>query len=113
MMWTLEQGLEVVRLLQPHSREYNYHIALGGGVVNNGSSEKDLDVYCLPLDNGSRMNPTGLLQYLSSIWGEWLPIQNEHYLGSHNYSHKVKFLGADGGRIDVFIVGQGVNAKAA
>ena len=104
-MWTLEQGLAVVRELQPRSRGFNYHVALGGGVLNNGSSDKDLDVYFLPLDNGDVMDPAGLLQWLSTVWGEWEPIQNEHYVGSNNYSRKVKFLTTDGERIDVFVVG--------
>jgi hypothetical protein len=106
-MWTLEDGVNLVRTIQPGSRAYNYHVALGGGVLNSGHSDKDCDVYFLPLDNGDVADPIGLLDWLNSLWGEWLPIQIEHYLGSENYSHKVKFCDVGSKRIDVFVLGKG------
>ena len=74
--WTLEEGLRLVRALQPSTRQYGYHLALGGGVLNNGESEKDLDLYFLPLNNPkvAKDNPEGLVKWLTGLWGDPEPI---------------------------------------
>ncbi len=46
--WTIEAALLLIRRLQPALRAYGYHLALGGGVLNRGSSGHDLDLYLLP-----------------------------------------------------------------
>ncbi len=101
-VWTLENGLELVRAVQLGSRNFNYHVALGGGVLNNGTSKKDCDVYFLPLDNGDPSNHLGLLGWLFGQWGAYEDIQNEHYVGESFYAAKVKFS-YQGRRIDAFI----------
>lgn len=70
--WKLEEGLNLIRALQGRVREFGYHIALGGGVLNNGTSDKDLDLYFLPLENDSiaKGNIDGLLDWLAGLWGE-------------------------------------------
>lgn len=75
--WHLEQGIYTVRALQPVIREYGYHVAIGGSLVNKGYSEKDLDLYFLPmggLKEHEPSEPDKLLAYLVSIWGEARPI---------------------------------------
>ena len=74
--WTLEEGLRLVRALQPSTRQYGYHLALGGGVLNKGESEKDLDLYFLPLNNPkvAKDNPEGLVKWLIGLWGDPEPI---------------------------------------
>ena len=46
-LWTLEQGLRFVRLLEqalaPH-----YHVALLGSVLQKGESAKDIDIMIVP-----------------------------------------------------------------
>lgn len=70
MRWTIEEGLTLIRGLQPQAKAYGYHIALGGGVLNKGTSEKDLDLYFLPLDNKDlATNEIGLIGFLQEIWG--------------------------------------------
>lgn len=70
--WKLEEGLKLVRALQGRVREFGYHITLGGGVLNKGESDKDLDLYFLPYNNPSvaKENPDGLIEWLSVLWGE-------------------------------------------
>ena len=48
--WTLEEGIEVARLLEIHiRRQYNhYHTAIGGSVLHKGLSQKDLDIFIYP-----------------------------------------------------------------
>lgn len=105
-IWTLEDGLSLVRTLQPESRQFGYHICLGGGVINNGQSKKDLDLYCLPLNNMStKPNARGILGWLKETLGGWELIGGLEYGdGESHYTWKVKFR--NGGRcVDVFIIG--------
>jgi hypothetical protein len=46
--WTLENSVELIRILQPLAHQHGYHLALAGGILNKGYSEKDLDVVALP-----------------------------------------------------------------
>lgn len=46
--WNLEQALYLIRALQPKARLCGYHLLLGGGVLNNGSSNHDLDLVAMP-----------------------------------------------------------------
>ena len=47
-MWTLEEGLEFIRTLQPGAAKLGYNLSLGGGVLNAGHSDHDLDVVVAP-----------------------------------------------------------------
>jgi hypothetical protein len=70
VVWTLEQGLKLLRFLQPKVRQFNYHVAIGGGVVNRGFSTKDLDLYFLPLLNSSEATDmAGLIFFLDEQLG--------------------------------------------
>ena len=68
--WTLEDGLKLVRAIQGGCRLFGYHLTLGGGVLNKGQSDKDLDLYFLPLNNEKyKEDPKGLVAWLESLWG--------------------------------------------
>jgi hypothetical protein len=101
-MWTLDEALEVIRALQPITRDYSYHLALGGGVLNKGTSDKDLDLYFLPLDNGSETKPNELAAYLDEIWGVGEPIGGEGYQDMEGIIKRKYKYGRDA-RIDAFI----------
>lgn len=101
-MWTMEQGLVVVRTLQPLAQLFGYHIALGGGVLNRGASDKDLDLYFLPR-LGVAHRPQQLLIRLASRWGEEQRIGSDGAEEQGVYEYKVQF-NALGKRIDVFVV---------
>lgn len=66
--WKLEDGLRLVRALQEQTKDFGYHITLGGSVLNAGESENDLDLYFLPY-TGMEANDTGLVEWLTSLWG--------------------------------------------
>ncbi len=107
-MWTIENGLKLVRALQPLTREFNYHLALGGGVLNKGESEKDLDLYFLPMGgfniNGAEQkpNPDGMRKLLDKFWGVGKDISKD-YGNEKGYKHAVKYMRNGTQRIDVFI----------
>lgn len=68
--WTLEDALRLIRDVQPGTRKYEYHLCLGGGVLNKGHSKKDLDLYFLPMKREKDADNKGLLKWISSLWGK-------------------------------------------
>lgn len=116
VVWTLDQALEMARYLQPLVKKYNYHIALGGGVLNKGLSFKDLDLYFMSLDNGKKNDTKGLVTFLISKLSTPVSLMNPKYGEDEDslpYIYKAKFhpkLAHGTGylsvsRIDVFILG--------
>lgn len=111
MTWVLDEVMELIRDLQPKVRLLGYHIALGGGVLNNGQSDKDLDLYFLPIYDDNARDSDGVIELLNTKWGlraplggrvpateaEYLPESLTIYTGG-------QFTYAPGGRrIDVFV----------
>jgi hypothetical protein len=103
-MWTLDEGLKFVRDIQPVARRFNYHISLGGSVLNYGQSNKDLDVYFLPLDNGCAGEPTALKNWLESKFGLMAPLGGEEYADESDYLDKFKLYTLEGKRVDCFVM---------
>lgn len=110
--WYLAQALHIIRQLQPQLKPYGYHVCLGGSVLNKGESEKDLDLYFLPLqtDAASEKNrkllAKALLTFLElKVFGaSFQPFGGMDYPDADDdccYYHKGKFN--VGLRIDVFI----------
>lgn len=66
----IDGALKLIRTLQPQvTRQFHYHIALGGGVLNAGFSDKDLDLYFIPFSElGPK--PVELITYLESRLGQ-------------------------------------------
>lgn len=108
--WDFATAQKLVKDIQHGTRDYGYHLAMGGGVLNNLRSEKDLDLYFLPLDNKDYyVSPEGLLEWLKGMWGDYEDIQPEldpdypDDNGESHYQYKVKFF-TKLGRIDVFVI---------
>lgn len=53
MMWTIEDALSLIRQLQPKAMEAGWCLMLGGGVLNNGYSDNDLDLLAYPRNKWS------------------------------------------------------------
>lgn len=104
MMWNLSDGLELVRRLQPLAKRHEYHIALGGGVLNRGESNKDIDLYVLGFNSGELQATKGIVSMLFSELGEGVPIsaKEDNYPNDPRYRLKLKY-NLNGRRIDVFI----------
>lgn len=104
IIWLLDEALVLVQLLQPQSRIYGYHLAMGGGVLNTGYSCKDLDLYFLPLDNvDDTPDVEGLKRWLEGVFGTSEPISDPEYGGETSaYAAKWKFVNM-GKRVDVFV----------
>lgn len=106
--WTLTEALALVRDLQPISREYGYHLTLGGGVLNKGYSVKDLDLWWLPLNDASMTRPMALVNFFGTRFLDVRPISSYGELHRH-----VKFTWGmfrmethTGNTVEMFIIDQ-------
>lgn len=107
-MWSLTDAQDVIDSVQLGARNFGFHVALGGSVLNTGESNKDLDLYFLPLNQETPINPTGLVAWLKILWGEGGTMQDENYPPCPFYTHKLKFfplMSKSFKRIDVFLTG--------
>jgi hypothetical protein len=64
MMWNRDDALILMPKLEAIAKFMGYHVALGGSVMYNGESKKDLDVIVYPHKNidPHRPQPTMLLE---------------------------------------------------
>jgi hypothetical protein len=53
-LWYLGEAQTLIRDLQALVWPKNWHVALGGGVLNHGYSNDDLDIYILPLNKHAK-----------------------------------------------------------
>lgn len=76
--WRLHDALSLIRSLQPHVKPIGFHTCLGGGVLNNGASAKDLDLYFLPMASTTGVSETAkLLDFLQETWGKPSPMRTK------------------------------------
>lgn len=47
-LWVLKDAIEFARLFESIIDPSGYHCAIGGGVLHNGQSDKDLDIFVYP-----------------------------------------------------------------
>lgn len=69
MSWTFKEAQELISALQPIARKFNFHVCLGGDVLNRGRS-KTLDVYFLDMDNGYQKDSNAMFKWLVDHFGE-------------------------------------------
>jgi len=103
-MWYLADALLVVRALQVVLWPLHCHVALGGGVLNHGYSDADLDLYVLPIygqwgHDAATIQKTidDVLSATSGMIGDYDPRHDECFQSMTKYMK-------DGKRIDVFVV---------
>lgn len=48
MSFTLQDGVDLIRIVEPILIEIGYHCALHGSVLYKGASEKDIDIIIYP-----------------------------------------------------------------
>lgn len=109
-VWTLDGSLAVARAIQPMLKVLGYHVALAGGNLNKGYSEKDLDLVFLPLTNDKAPELEPLMALLRSLFGKTQDeeMADDGYVASHTPNPYTPFrcqrsFRNKGKRIDVFI----------
>lgn len=102
--WTLAEGVDIIRQIEPDIRELGYHTMLGGSLLHKGTSEKDLDIFFSPL-NGYETRSFDVLQYLQTVFGRCSSIQDQpdYKAGEPWYWREMHYFMFEGRRIDVFI----------
>lgn len=104
-MWTLDEALEIIRELQPQLREMGYHCLLGGGVLNTGVSDKDLDLFFIPL-NQHDSTPFAIVEFLGQQLGSFAvsirdsPDYQGEAMWHYQEMRKIDYCGK---RIDIFV----------
>lgn len=108
-MWTLLQGLDMVRGLQPGLVKVNWNVALGGGVLYKGESLKDLDLVFFPYDTSKariyrlqdRLEDQGWTRTntVNQMWAHW------RETGVTDRKHIEVYRTPSGKRIDAIILG--------
>lgn len=101
--WSLDEGLALIRDIQPSLKFLGFHVALGGGNLNRGSSDKDLDLYFLPLTNDKAPDVRPLMTYLTTVIGNPSIDEGSHSPNTYTPFREQWVFPFAGKRIDVFI----------
>ena len=117
-VWYLTDAQLLIRKLQELAWPLSHHVTLGGGVLNHGYSEKDLDIYILPiyepgLDHEAlqdqlttRLNEAGLtvlvdMAVSSTKHGDK---PNPTFSPAHCFSAALRCVDEQSRAVDVFVV---------
>lgn len=103
-MWTLEQAQKLIAELEPAVRELHYHTLLGGGVLHRGSSDKDLDIWFMPL-NGYECDSRPIVRLLFGVFAKMRPLRDSpDYVVDALWHLQDAYVGEyNGKRVDLFI----------
>jgi len=88
-MWDLISACELIRLLRPGVMNCGYDIALAGGVLNAGHSDKDLDLVAVPMARSSSKAQLALFLNSSFLVAK---IHNIHNGEVYELQHGVKSI---------------------
>lgn len=102
MEWTLAQGVEFCRSLQTFLRPLGFGVALTGGVLLKGDSDKDLDLIVYPFKKQTT-NYERLRERLLEFGLSFVRLPN-HGLGYPDDGKDVQVWQYQGKRIDLFFL---------
>jgi hypothetical protein len=68
--WTIDEALNLIREIEPEVKRSSFcFLALCGGVLRNGKSEKDLDIFIIPMNSDSAADVVGAIALIGSRLG--------------------------------------------
>lgn len=97
-LWTLIEGVELARRLEPIALAHNAHVAIGGSVLHSGESKKDLDVFVYPRKTAKPFSWISLLVAFDAMNMQQRP---HEYQGDDKLVFQTEI---DGKRVDFFFV---------
>lgn len=106
-MWTLMEAIELIGPFQAALRPFDFHVALGGGVLNKGSSINDLDLYVLPVFKDRPYHWNALEQLIYEFLGQHSDLlhTSEGPMTKRGPCFRYQWRCVRGGKvIDVFVV---------
>jgi hypothetical protein len=68
-MWNRSQAYQLIADVREVAMRFNYHVCLGGSILHVGHSDKDVDIYFLPMHGTGRPDCDGLIGALDIHWG--------------------------------------------
>lgn len=103
-LWTLVEAATLASEVGPLVRELDYHLCLGGGVLLNGQSEHDLDLWFIPL-NGYDSDPRKIMMLNLSLFAPLRSLRdNPDYKSGEPWHVREMHQGLwCGKRVDLFI----------
>jgi hypothetical protein len=107
-MWTRPQVIQLVQDVREIALRHNYHVALGGSLLYRGYSDKDADIYFLPMHGTGTPNVDGLLGALDLHWGyAFEQADRDRYPTEKGYvsARKVQWKLDPAKRIDFWVLG--------
>jgi len=111
-MWTRDEAVLLCQDVREVALKHNYHVALGGSCLHVGHSQKDTDIYFLPMHGIGKPNLEGLLGALDLFWGyaeniSKLTELNSEYPPEPGYiaAKKVQWKLDPSKRIDFWVIG--------
>jgi hypothetical protein len=93
----------LIAKLQEKVWPLGFHIALGGGVLNHGYSDSDLDLYVMPIFSRIPHNFDFLRVRLTEILGDGHSIPGSERYPETIFRDQLLFT-PEGKRVDVFVV---------
>lgn len=106
-LWTIEEGVELIRSLRQRAHDAGFALALTGGVLMRGASDKDLDVIAYPLNRNSYSKRNLFAMLVTAGWRRVLDSREVrdgwHRHGSTDSKHVERWSFNDK-RIDLFIL---------
>lgn len=110
-MWDLESALKFIQKIQPSAKVVGFHVCLGGGVLNKGESNNDLDLYFLPLEDESnhpddkrRTDPVNIMEIMNRVTGNTGTYQEDYDNLRTSYRAKMVYKYTLNSKIDIFVV---------
>lgn len=103
IMWNLDQGILFCRTLEILLRDNkSYHCALGGSVLVDGISRKDLDVFIYPHHSEGKIDPEDLFRALYPL--ELVGWKKAEFARYEEDEKQVYTATYSGKRIDFFLL---------
>lgn len=101
MIWTIQEGIGLARIIEPIAIANGFHVALGGSVLQQGTAEKDLDLFLYvhtsfkSKEKAKYTDPDSFVTKLTEIGFEIPPIPKLSSPGMDRYKvvKKTNYLG--------------------
>ncbi len=103
IVWTLEEGLEVVRKFELIAKHHEAHVALGGSVLIKGESSKDLDIMIYAHNTTIGYSTKSIMEDLRTLGLKYRgkPPRKSRYYADGKEIMVCEF---DGKRVDIFFL---------
>lgn len=102
VLWTLDEGLQYIRERQTEAFIHHYNLSLGGGILDRGFSDHDLDIIATPA-NGLTATMDNYLDFV--LWMNKANITKVSEGGWNQLMRKHEYRDERSRKIDWFVVG--------